>query len=76
MRRFSDRLLGRSQIGMVLLKGSDEMKNEEREPSLEEEINPLTDEEFKAYQEKDARTTKRVLGFFSAIWEAIRLFFS
>ena len=60
-----------------MLKGSDEMKDEEREPSLEEEsCNPLTDEEFKAYQEKDARTTKRVLGVFSAIWEAIRLFFS
>lgn len=53
------------------------MKNEEKESSLEEETcNPLTDEEFKEYQEKDARTTKRVLGFFSAIWEAIVLFFS
>ena len=61
---------------LLFLKGSDEMKNEEKEPSLEEEIKPLTDEEFKAYQEKDARTTKRVLGVFSAIWEAIRLFFS
>jgi hypothetical protein len=62
---------------MLLLKGSGEMKNEEKESSLEEETcNPLTDEEFKEYQEKDARTTKRVLGFFSAIWEAIVLFFS
>ena len=48
-----------------------------KESSLKEETcNPLTDEEFKEYQEKDARTTKRVLGFFSAIWEAIVLFFS
>ena len=53
------------------------MKNEEKEQSLEEEnCEPLTDEEFKEYQEREARTTKRVLGFFSAIWEAISLFFS
>ena len=53
------------------------MKNEEKEQAMEEETcNPLTDEELKAYQEKDARTTKRVLGFFSAIWDAILLFFS
>ncbi len=53
------------------------MKYEEKEPSMEEEIcNPLSDEELKEYQEKDARTTKRVLGVFSAIWEAILLFFS
>ena len=53
------------------------MKNEEKEPSLEEEsCKPLTDEEFKEYQEKDARKTNMVLGFFSAIWEAIVLFFS
>ena len=59
------------------MKGSGKMKNEEKELSMEEEIcNPLTDEELKEYQEKDARTTKRVLGVFSAIWEAILLFFS
>ena len=53
------------------------MKYEEKEPSTEEETcKPLTDEELKEYQEKDARTTKRALGFFSAIWEAILLFFS
>ena len=53
------------------------MKNEEKEPLREEETcNPLTDEEFKEFQEKDARITKRVFGFFSAIWEAILLFFS
>ena len=52
------------------------MKNKEKEPLLEEETcNPLTDEELKAFQEKDARTTKRILGFFSAIWEAILMFF-
>ena len=52
------------------------MKNEEKEQSVEEEnCKPLTDEEFKEYQEREARTTKRVLGFFSAIWEAILMFF-
>ena len=39
-----------------------------------EECKPLTDEEFKEYQEKDARTTKKVLRFFKAIWEAINFF--
>lgn len=53
------------------------MRSEEQEPSLKEEnCNPLSDEEFKEYQEKDARTTNRVLGIFSAIWEAIQMFFS
>ena len=53
------------------------MENEEKELSLEEETcKPLTDEEFKEYQEKDARITKRVLGIISAIWDAISLFFS
>ena len=61
---------------MLLPKGDVEMKNEEKEQSLEEEnCEPLTDEEFKEYQEREARTTKRVLGFFSAIWEAILMFF-
>ena len=58
-------------------KDAAEMTDEEKETSLEEETcKPLTDEEFKEYLEKDARTTKKVLGFFSAIWEAILLFFS
>ena len=51
------------------------MNNEEKEQQLEETCKPLTDEEFKEYQEKDERTTKKVLGAFSAIWEAINLFF-
>ena len=54
-----------------------EMIDEEKKSSSEEETcNPLTDEEFKEFQEKDTRTTNRVLGFFSAIWEAILMFFS
>ena len=58
-------------------KGDGEMRSEEQEPSLKEEnCSPLSDEEFKEYQEKDARTTNRVLGIFSAIWEAIQMFFS
>lgn len=53
------------------------MRNAEKKQSMEEETcKPLTDEEFKEYQEKDARTTKRVLELFSAVWEAILLFFS
>ena len=53
------------------------MIDEEKKSSSEEETcNPLTDEEFKEFQEKDTRTTNRVLGFFSAIWEAILMFFS
>ena len=53
------------------------MSNEEKELSSKEETcKPLTEEEFREYQEKDARTTKRVLGIFSAIWEAILMFFS
>ena len=51
------------------------MENEKKELKQEEkESRPLTDEEFKEYQEKDARTTKRVLKFFKAIWEAINFF--
>ena len=53
------------------------MRSEKKKLPLREETNtPLTDEEFREYQEKDARTTKKVLGFFSAVWEAILLFFS
>ena len=53
------------------------MGSEEQERSPKEEAStPLTDEEFKEYQEKDARTTNRVLGIFSAIWDAITMFFS
>ena len=51
------------------------MDNDRKEPTREEEdCKPLTDEEFKEYQEKDARTTNKVLRFFKAIWEAINFF--
>ena len=51
------------------------MENEKKElPREEEDPKPLTDEEFKEYQEKDARTTKKVRGFFKAIWETINFF--
>lgn len=51
------------------------MENEEKKPVPEKEnCRPLTDEEFKEYQEKDARTTRKVLRFFKAIWEAINFF--
>ena len=51
------------------------MDNEKKEQTQEEEDpKPFTDEEFKEYQEKDARITKKVLRFFKAIWEAINFF--
>ena len=49
-------------------KGKKELTQEKEDPK------PLTDEEFKEYQEKDTRTTKKVLRFFKAIWEAINFF--
>ncbi len=52
-----------------------ELENRGKEPVQEkEDPRPLTDEEFKEYQEKDARSTKKVLRFFKAIWEAINFF--
>ena len=51
------------------------MENEKKEITQEgEDPKPLTDEEYKEYQEKDARGTKKVLRFFKAIWEAINFF--
>ena len=51
------------------------MENEKKNPTQEkEDPKPFTDEEFRAYQEKDARTTKKVKGVFKAIWEAINFF--
>ena len=55
-------------------KTMDSKETEKKKQSGKEECKPLTDEEFKAYQEKDARTTKKVLRFFKAIWEAINFF--
>ena len=50
------------------------MEDGKKELPLEEDPKPMTDEEFKEYQEKDARITKKVLRFFKAIWEAINFF--
>ena len=51
------------------------MEDEKKELAQNEENpKPLTDEEFREYQEKDARTTKKVLRIFKAIWEAINFF--
>ena len=52
------------------------MEKEKKEEMIQEEEDPrpLTDEEFREYQEKDARTTNKVLRFFKAIWEAINFF--
>ena len=51
------------------------MENDKKKLQKEEEdCKPLTDEEFKEYQEKDKRTTNKVLRFFRAIWEAINFF--
>ena len=52
----------------------DSKETEKKEQPGKEECKPLTDEEFKAYQEKDARTTKKIMRFFKAIWEAINFF--
>ena len=51
------------------------MDKDEKDLTQEkEDPKPLTDEEFREYQEKDARTTNKVLGFFKAIWEAVNFF--
>ena len=51
------------------------MDNDKKEPTQEEKnCKPLTDEEYREYQEKDARTTKKVLRFFKAMWEMINFF--
>ena len=51
------------------------MDHEKKEPVQEkEDCKPLTDEEFKAYQEKDKRTTNKVMRVLKAIWEAINFF--
>ena len=56
-------------------KDGKKMENNRKEPVQEkEDCKPLTDEEFKAYQEKDKRTTNKVLRVFKAIWEAINFF--
>lgn len=48
------------------------MEDEKKELTEKEgDCKPLTDEEFREYQEKDQRTTRKVLRFFKAIWEAI-----
>ena len=52
----------------------DTREMEKKEQPGKEECKPLTEEEFKEYQKKDARTTKKVLRFFKAIWEAINFF--
>ena len=52
----------------------DSKETEKKERPGKEECKPLTDEEFKAYQEKDQRTEKKVKRLFSAIWEAINFF--
>ena len=52
------------------------MTDTEKKEMNEEEENcrPLTDEEFKAYQEREQKKEKKVKAIFSAIWEAINFF--
>ncbi len=54
------------------------MEDEKKETVPEEEedgdCTPLTDEEFREFQEKEAKTEKRIKGIFSAIWDAIDFF--
>lgn len=40
----------------------------------EKDCSPLTDEEFKAYQEKERKKEKKTKCVFSAIWDAINFF--
>ncbi|MBR6029787.1 MAG: hypothetical protein IKP40_11955 [Clostridia bacterium] len=49
-------------------------ENKAKTPQEEDDTAPLTEEELKAYQEKDKRTEKKVKGIFRAIWEAINFF--
>ena len=58
----------RTAVFPIVQKEAVKMENEKKELNQEkEDPKPLTDEEFKEYQEKDARTTKKVLRFFKAI---------
>ena len=50
-----------------------EENRKETDPK-EEDCKPLTDEEFREFQEKDQRTTNKVKKLFSAIWEAVNFF--
>ena len=51
------------------------MEEEKKELTQDKgEPKPLTDEEFREYEEKDARKTNKVLKFFKAIWEALNFF--
>lgn len=52
----------------------DKEKAVQNQPEEQEDCKPLTDEEFREYQEKDARTTNKVLKFFKVIWEAVNFF--
>ena len=61
-------------LSWLIQKETVKTENEKRELTQEEDPKPLTDEEFKEYQEKDVRTTNKVLRFFKAIWEAINFF--
>ena len=65
-----------NQIFMTAMEENtmDNKETEKKEQPGKEESKPLTDEEFKAYQEKDQRTEKKVKRTFSAIWEAINFF--
>ncbi len=51
------------------------MDNEKEDLTREEEeCRPLTDEEFKEYQEKERRKEKKTEVILSAIWDAISFF--
>lgn len=51
------------------------MEDNKKETTQEDEdCRPLTDEEFKEFQEKEKRTDKKIGGIISAIWHAIDFF--
>ena len=70
----SDPCEGKSVQLLKEVRIMDSKETEKKEPQEKEDCKPLTDEEFKAYQEKDKRTEKKVKGILSAIWEAINFF--
>lgn len=51
------------------------MENENRELNEEEETcKPLTDEEFKAFQEQEKKAEKKIRNFFDVIWSVFIFF--
>ena len=46
----------------------------DKEKAVQNQPEEQEDCKFREYQEKDARTTNKVLKFFKVIWEAVNFF--